>query len=768
VSAPLVLPRKSLDTSPGETVERLVIRTLNDAPEKDKLPANASSERHVAPPKTAQAMAERHGKFDGATGMKGDAATYQLIVDNDGILRAVEPAAQLLLPYFPDPLAAGATIRSTQIDVAPGPEDEVVKIAFDGDWPDVRPFRIRIAEISAVKEPTWFEAERLLVLPLPKAEIAEIWLSSYVDELDVPNLGLWRWTVEGVAAPAVRNARLAPADLRQVRRDLYAPSGASRAATRVQLAQPQQQQLQLLGTAVLKGMHWMVSPYRKLTLVHAVQQPLTTPDLKGLQASRGLAATFALLQHRLAVHGKSTLKVEIQAEWEEPLDIISEPAPRSLSGRQQVVELPVEYGQTEITMGAPAPEVDRPAVVPEGGPRRRLIAPRLLTLASLGTRHEFGDTKYRAVSYKAVATSRFREYFPFTEEDLTSGKVSITRTSAGVPVDVLSSARPLPPRVRYVIPTFGWGSTTTATGMESKRSGGGLRVYLERPWYSSGDGELLGVVLPTKQGPVGRVLTAVVGQGVPDALKRFVTQMGADPIYRAGAVPLVPEPSVFRRAKQTEDGLALDEVAGARVAVVGHTVQYDPSRQLWYCDIEMDPGTAYYPFVRLALARYQPKSVKTGDTDVKLSRVVLADFAQLAPDRAAAVSYNAAEKMADVSVSGVTYSAPGKGSEVEVSLETRQEGVAGPLGWVPVPDATVPLTFTRLTDKLSAWLGRIPVPADQPLDRYRLVVKEYERFIVDKAPEGAPPPLAMVAQIPTDRRLVYADVLWLSPKPEQE
>jgi hypothetical protein len=38
------------------------------------------------------------------------------------------------------------------------------------------------------------------------------------------------------------------------------------------------------------------------------------------------------------------------------------------------------------------------------------------------------------------------------------------------------------------------------------------------------------------------------------------------------------------------------------------------------------------------------------------------------------------------------------------------------------------------------------------------VVKEYERFTVDNAPEGTPP-LAMMAAQPTDRRLVYADVL---------
>jgi hypothetical protein len=41
----------------------------------------------------------------------------------------------------------------------------------------------------------------------------------------------------------------------------------------------------------------------------------------------------------------------------------------------------------------------------------------------------------------------------------------------------------------------------------------------------------------------------------------------------------------------------------------------------------MDPGNAYFPFVRLALARFQPDSIP----DAHLSRVILAEFIQLVP-----------------------------------------------------------------------------------------------------------------------------------------
>ena len=42
----------------------------------------------------------------------------------------------------------------------------------------------------------------------------------------------------------------------------------------------------------------------------------------------------------------------------------------------------------------------------------------------------------------------------------------------------------------YVVPTFKW--VESGDGLTRERVGRGLRVYLDRPWYSSGDGELLG------------------------------------------------------------------------------------------------------------------------------------------------------------------------------------------------------------------------------------------------------------------------------------
>jgi hypothetical protein len=65
------------------------------------------------------------------------------------------------------------------------------------------------------------------------------------------------------------------------------------------------------------------------------------------------------------------------------------------------------------------------------------------------------------------------------------------------------------------------------------------------------------------------------------------------------------------------------------VEIAPHDVAYDPERDLWFCDIEIDPGLSYWPMIRLALARYQPVSV----SGAELSEVVLADFMPLVANR---------------------------------------------------------------------------------------------------------------------------------------
>jgi hypothetical protein len=488
----------------------------------------------------------------------------------------------------------------------------------------------------------------------------------------------------------------------------------------------------------------------------------------------------------------------VKADWLEPIDPVNEDLPRPvtpipgvpeanpLQGRADAFEVPLKNTDTSILKGLKPP------------PEKR--------------RHEFGDTKYRSVNYRFVGTTRFREYFPLEEKDVTltgeapqllhpegvadasevvqsldmsitytrdtdykmdyeagtiartaSGAIgdgqtvhvqflpSITRTSPRITLDILNSARPAAPRVLYVIPTFGWTTTpqdtkTAKKKITSQREGRGLRVYMERPWWSSGDGELLGVVLWRAIFPAGQT------PPIPDKLKPYVTQWGMDPVWLSGETKALPGLADFTlsKAEHQASGLTLEEIPGEVFSVAGHEVGFDPDRKLWYCDLVVDAGaTSYFPFVRLALARYQPKSVP----NAHLSRVVLADFAQLAPDRLATLTFDSKKPArVGVSVTGLSYrlSAGGMGpSQMEVCVEERIPGIEGDLGWTPVPNACFPLRPAIIRGSpIRRWSGKVRLPSPRGSRPFRLVIREFELY-----------PFELLFGVTRQRRLVYADAL---------
>ena len=78
-----------------------------------------------------------------------------------------------------------------------------------------------------------------------------------------------------------------------------------------------------------------------------------------------------------------------------------------------------------------------------------------------------------------------------------------------------------------MVPTFGWERQETTNLKTEVRFGNGLMVYLNRPWYSSGEGELLGVV-------VWQQSAAPPSDEQREASKEFITQWGLDPLWDAG------------------------------------------------------------------------------------------------------------------------------------------------------------------------------------------------------------------------------------------
>jgi hypothetical protein len=181
----------------------------------------------------------------------------------------------------------------------------------------------------------------------------------------------------------------------------------------------------------------------------------------------------------------------------------------------------------------------------------------------------------------------------------------------------------------YIVPTFRWVESRSGSRLDTTRQGNGLRVWLERPWFSSGDGELLGVVILADNAPLAQVT---------NDLTPLVTQWGLDPLWDTA----LPKPNTHIAdfpARVAAEPVELRERPGQMVHVVGHRVHWDGARRLWYCDLELDAGRSYMPFARLALVRYQPQALDAA----KISKVVLTDFAQVLPRRRAVFSRRGAQ-----------------------------------------------------------------------------------------------------------------------------
>ncbi|HEY2439406.1 MAG TPA: hypothetical protein VGI07_04195 [Solirubrobacteraceae bacterium] len=743
VSPPLVVLQST--PGPGASLERLVIRSHNSSPALDATASTEGDRRHLGPPRSAVRLVEQHGALDDTAGrLRGGAALYEMIVERDRAAVPVtdgvplEPGALLDVSYLPDPIAAGAVLRD--LPGAPGntsADSTEASFAYR-TLPDVQPragsvtrldfgsvaWPGRTAVVLTIEEgagpPRWDATQRTLTVSLPKATEAEVPLSSLLTEADLELMGVWGWIREiaeaGEAAAMVGTL----------------------ADTEVPLISDV---LALLTRLALEGGHELITPSRTLTLVHAVQQPIGEPafvqlpvihrpadpilasalrnEFTPITAWRVPGSHAVALLGGLAVHGASTVKLELDGSWREFTDDPTQPAPTDTLQRDHVETISlastdggVIYSDASetVAVGVYVPRVDTLWFSAPFDELEGIATPSALA----APQHHLPDTRHRWIGYRAVATSRFVEYFG-------DDSLDYTRTGPPLIVDVPSSARPAAPDIAYVVPTFGWERQESTNLKSSLRFGNGLRVYLNRPWWSSGADELLGVVLWPRS-------RTDPDDATREALKPYFTQWGADPIWKSGDLAAVPGVSSFPDASQSAQGLKL--ATGMIVDVAGHEVHYDAGRKIWYCDVQFTPTPAYAPFVRLALARYQPHSIP----GVELSRVVLADFAQLAPTRSAVMTIDPNDpRRARVFVGGLAPAAPTQ-SIIEVTIEARRGDVRTDLGWQPAPAAAVTVTEDQPTPSSPdavLWMGSVAFAAAPAPGAFRIVVREYEVLPVD-------------------------------------
>ncbi|MEO1251932.1 MAG: hypothetical protein AAFW81_06260 [Pseudomonadota bacterium] len=613
----------------GGDMGHIVIRSYNETPDLNTTPTSESSRRSIFAPRTNHRFAEHHGVLDTGPGGAPNPGLYQLLADQDVALEEAQlqtpgpgdttyavADADAEIPYIPDPLAIGAALR---ISGAAGFDPtKTIKGFFYGDhatqfsglptdWPKARALKIVVRE--GPNNVIWNAGDRQFEISLEKAERLRIKLASIVPT------DAWRM-MEIVDMIREENPGLN-------QKALIEEINASR--------------------------HWMITPWRKMTITHAVQKPLITPEfVNGIGIRRAFGKIEATPYFRqVPLDAKSTGRVDMLAEWNEPLD---DPAAESDPAKAG----PIVRPHTAVAFDKKLARDETPSKLFD------------LNTATDEKLHVFSDTRYRRVEYRLDATTRYKEFLdPAVRADPARLKVTSPRRVAWIP----NSAPPPQPNIVYAVPTFGWSRTESGDQKRSMRTGGGIRVYLDRPWFDTGFTEMLGVMLP----PESASMLSLFNE---DIYKDSVTMWGADPIWaNADVKGVAPSRTSFPLARWAapisfegmdfppEEGQSLPsgdfkggrnqnlphpDAGGRQLRVAPHAVGYDEERGLYYCDIVVTPPRgSYFPFIRLALARYNPISVD----GAHLSPIVMTNVQQLTPDRLAVVTRKSAN-LVEISVYG--------------------------------------------------------------------------------------------------------------------
>ena len=370
VQPPAIVTRHRF--SAGESLRQLVVRSgvtqdldtleITVEPPTSYATAHASlgyrgaSERHLAPPKTSQSESELHGAFDEAIGSNSPADHKKLLavavreagtlfdldvprLDNpsvrdpqQGIGLVNDPTVPastlktlplptgeapapgqyvahdtdaLVLPYLPDFLGRGISLvfqeagRDRIIAFPFGTEGFTAR--YPGDWPERQPFRLVLegSEVLAGELDG-----HVLHIALPAGDVQRFRLASSLDRADLDLFGPWR------SLPAVIRSNDDVAE------------------------------------AAADGWLWALTPFEEVTLVHAVPRPLEAPRPTAMVALRpNQGATDVILAGAVDVHGPSTEQLAAEANWVDPIDDLSLPAPDERATQAIALTTPIRESE---------------------------------------------------------------------------------------------------------------------------------------------------------------------------------------------------------------------------------------------------------------------------------------------------------------------------------------------------------------------------------------------------------------------------------------
>ncbi|WP_052310229.1 hypothetical protein [Streptomyces viridochromogenes] len=529
--------------------------------------------------------------------------------------------------------------------------------------------------------------------------------------------------------------------------------------------------------AVLAGRIGQLTPTTGLTMVHAVRCPVTPPAFTGPRVLREPAQTvYALDEAAMAVHGASTLTVHTQASWTEYSDLTGDRLVKSAASavlRPETDSLGAPGGPALKSMPFRSrhdPGDTRHRVItytPVGASRfvpyftqRRTVVLNGTTPAQVARAFVPGTVVVRAAvpalnadNTPAAPGVTYRVGADVTVDD-DKGEVSriadgaiangasvevsyvvppVTRTGPPVTLHVPSTVRPPAPVVHSVVPAFAWQRTTAGNTTTSIRNEGTVRVHLKRPWYLTGEGELLGI----------RVVDATTS--IDPSVQKWATAWGRDPVREKGDAPVMAYPTPANLDEHAVD-VHLDQGHA-----LGFPVDYDQQRRLWYADVRFRGNTLYQPFVHLMVVRLQPDSL-TAPEDLRASPVVDAGWVQLPAYRRTKIVVGGTAAGSPVKVSVVAPEPPrgldGLTSEFTVCVQFRSPLVPDDAGWLDLDTAPpVPMNRESVSGPIGVWTRDVALPAAVGSRPMRVVVREYD--VLPDSPEPGR----------TTRRISYLDTI---------
>ena len=701
--APLVPPlpvrRESrLDPGVGDLPDVLVIRSeLRQANRR-----TPPTDRLLFPPRVSQSRLERHDLPSGGN----DPASYAFLAGRDALSLAdqsiVDPETGELVAgdalvdgevtagptkppvgYLVDPVAGHVALIGS-----PGADPDVPVLMTYGSWPDARAVQLELRAGNGA--PLVSRAQRRIRVRLPKGTVVTAELSTAPDADLLGHMSFGQ--------------------------------GLDEAATEVALG----------------GLNRSISPRRTITFVHAVRLPLLPPSFGAMTAARtDVGQTDVVVAGTLGVHRATTEHVVLRSRWTDPIDDPAADAPIERITKKVIIDVPIPLDGDDDTAEELAPtslelgDTKRRTVdvIAQGFCRfSRYFTERIDFITGAAGNTLLLDEEGVVLSSVVLSRPESGERFVRGEHfdvDRDSGELSIidtttipqgttcrvefiplpvsrislkARTGKRFTFDVASSAAPDLPGVVSVLPAFSRRVTQSASRITVVHDGRVVRLHLDRPWFSSGAGELLGVAIDSD------------GTSTP-----VLTRWARDPLTAGTGATVDPTTASFPAASEVATGV------DGRFDVAGHDVTFDVERKLWIADVPVDAQFGYRPFVQLHVCRYQPLAV---DTQHLSGTVELAPLRLGAPRRVVVTQQG--ENQVRVRLTG-----PDNVNAATVVLQEADDSIADPdLRWHDV--STTALTRSGTT-MAAVHAGLVGIP--QTGNERRLVVEDSEPVTVES--EGA-------------------------------